>query len=226
MPRQVVSEVLYHCGHFDCLHVTRSYITNPLNAKNGWSSTAWTVQLEPSVMVEAYIHDGNDSVDLREPHNSGTPVSLEELSKLGVFYRYLDTQEDVDNLAKERNYKNRDIVNISPASFPDEETLKAKLDIFYKEHLHEDEEIRYCLDGEGYFDVRNTLSSDWIRIRFERNDLLIVPAGIFHRFTLTSSNYVKALRLFQDEPKWLAINKPEADLNPTHLKYVESVNND
>lgn len=175
-------------------------------------------------MVQAYVHDGNDSVDLREPHNSGKPVSLAELGELGVFYKFLNTQEDVDALAKERNYKNRDVVNISPASFPDEAALKAKLDIFYKEHLHEDEEIRYCLDGEGYFDVRSPLSSEWVRIKFEPNDLLVVPAGIFHRFTLTTTNYVKALRLFQDEPKWQAINKPEADTNPAHLKYVESVN--
>lgn len=174
-------------------------------------------------MVQAYIHDGNDSVDLREPHNSGTPVTLEELGKLGVFYKYLETQEDVDALARERNYKNRDIVNISPSTFPDEQTLKAKLDIFYKEHLHEDEEIRYCLDGEGYFDVRNPHTGDWVRVKFERNDLLIVPAGIFHRFTLTTANYVKALRLFQDEPKWHAINKPEADSNPVHLEYVQSL---
>lgn len=174
-------------------------------------------------MVQAYIHDNNYDTDFRDPHDSGVPVTLEQLRKLGVLYQYLETQEEVDALARERNYKNRDTVNMSPTSFPNEQALLDKLNVFFKEHLHEDEEIRYCLDGEGYFDIRDPLSSDWIRIKFERNDLIVVPAGIYHRFTLTNQNYVKALRLFQDEPKWLAINKPDGDDNWARQQYVQWV---
>ncbi|QLQ81642.1 hypothetical protein HG537_0F04030 [Torulaspora globosa] len=176
-------------------------------------------------MVQIYIHDNNYNTDFRDPHDSGIPVTLDQLSKIGVFYKYLETQEAVDTLAQQRNYKNRDVVNISPATFPDEKTLLDKLTIFFTEHLHEDEEIRYCLDGEGYFDVRDPTSNNWIRIKFEPNDLIIVPAGIYHRFTLTKKNYVKALRLFQDEPKWVAINKPEGDSNMAHKNYIQWVAN-
>lgn len=51
-----------------------------------------------------------------------------------------------------------------------------KVRMFFNEHLHEDEEIRYILDGNGFFDVRNT-SDEWVRIRLEKDDLIILPPG-------------------------------------------------
>lgn len=170
-------------------------------------------------MVKVYYHDNKDT-DFTLPHE-GASVSLEELQKIGVFYRKVD-EDGLNSIAKERNYKNRDVVEISESSFPSKQAFENKLATFYSEHFHEDEEIRYIVSGSGYFDVRS-VSDSWIRTELSPGDLLILPAGIYHRFTLTSSKYVKAVRLFKDEPKWEALNRSENIVSVARTEYVESI---
>jgi 1,2-dihydroxy-3-keto-5-methylthiopentene dioxygenase len=112
-------------------------------------------------------------------------VAASYLSSLGVVYRHCPGVAAVDAIAAERAYKNRDEITVSPdkmgAAYED------KVKMFFDEHLHEDEEIRYVVDGHGYFDVRGE-ADEWVRIRVDKDDLLVLPAGIYHRFTTDEGN--------------------------------------
>jgi len=133
------------------------------------------------------------------------------LDRLGVLYWHMDTKEPLSNpeltkIRADRSYKNHDIIAVSATALPNYEQ---KIKDFFEEHLHEDEEIRFVLEGSGYFDVRDTFDprERWIRIEVNAGDMIVLPAGIWHRFTLDSNNYIRAMRLFQDLPKWQCHNR-------------------
>lgn len=167
--------------------------------------------------MKAYWFD-NEAGDQRLPHDSGRAVSPDYLKNLGVLYYNLNNEADVDQLAKDRSYKNRDVITVSPEKMGD--VYEEKVKMFFNEHLHEDEEIRYIKDGSGFFDVRSE-GDEWVRIFLVKDDLIILPAGIYHRFTTDDKNYIVAMRLFKEEPKWTPLNRgPDVDVNPFRKEYL------
>ncbi|KAJ1739050.1 1,2-dihydroxy-3-keto-5-methylthiopentene dioxygenase [Coemansia sp. RSA 1591] len=180
-------------------------------------------EMNMSDTMRAYYYD-NSTADQRELHDSGHAVTIEQLHSMRVEYTKLEgtpeeNLEQINKLCVERGYQNRDEIAISPTLL---ENYEAKLKIFFAEHIHEDEEIRFVLEGRGFFDVRDK-ADRWVRILVEQGDLLVVPAGIYHRFSLDTSNYIRAMRLFKEDPKWTPINRPEADTNKYHVDYQRSV---
>lgn len=97
-------------------------------------------------------------------------MPVDYLAKLGVLYYRFSNESDVDKLALERSYKNRDVITVSPEKMGD--VYEEKVKMFFNEHLHEDEEIRYIRDGTGFFDVRSE-GDEWVRIQLEKDDLIV-----------------------------------------------------
>ncbi|KAJ4828590.1 hypothetical protein Tsubulata_019596 [Turnera subulata] len=142
---------------------------------------------------------------------------------LGVLYWQLnpkdyENDEELKKIREARGYNYMDLLDLCPEKVANYEE---KLKNFYTEHIHADEEIRYCLEGSGYFDIRDK-GDRWIRIWIRAGDLIVLPAGIYHRFTLDTSNYVKLMRLFVGEPVWTPYNRPQED-HPARTKYVKSL---
>ncbi|XP_028751246.1 1,2-dihydroxy-3-keto-5-methylthiopentene dioxygenase 1 [Neltuma alba] len=173
--------------------------------------------------VQAWFKDDVDD-DPRLPHlrNPQEFVSMGQLAELGVLYWKLnpndyENDEELRKIREERGYNYMDLLDLCPEKV---ENYEQKLKSFYTEHIHQDEEIRYCLEGTGYFDVRDK-EDRWIRILVKAGDLIILPAGIYHRFTLDTNNYVKLMRLFKGEPVWTSYNRPQED-HPARKEYIKS----
>lgn len=48
----------------------------------------------------------------------------------------------------------------------------------------------FLFSGSGYFDVR-AKDERWVRIKMGKGDMITLPAGMYHRFTLDDTNYIK-----------------------------------
>ena len=170
--------------------------------------------------IRAWYMDDDESADQRAEHRAAgaAAVPLSALDALGVLQFRLDPAVDkaaagfseaadaaLQALRAARGYSYVDLITLSPEKLPNYE---AKLKIFYTEHLHTDEEIRFCLEGSGYFDVRDARDR-WLRISLGPGDLIVLPAGMFHRFTLDAANYGKFMRLFVGEPVWTPYNRAD-----------------
>jgi 1,2-dihydroxy-3-keto-5-methylthiopentene dioxygenase len=86
--------------------------------------------------MRAYYFD-NLPGDQRLQHDSGRPIDIDHLRKLGVRYWTvpLDTvggyEAEIDRIAKEQGYKNRDVCNVTKEGLGD--LYETKLKSFFDE---------------------------------------------------------------------------------------------
>lgn len=134
--------------------------------------------------------------------DGGGDVSPEVLARNDVFYSRIDTSPEryrapLDEVKRRRDYVEEDIIELSPGT-PNLEAICAK---FVDEHYHDDDEVRFVLEGEGIFDIRS-LDDRWMRVQVDQGDLIIVPKNRHHRFLLTDKKAIRCVRLFKDTKGW------------------------
>jgi 1,2-dihydroxy-3-keto-5-methylthiopentene dioxygenase len=145
--------------------------------------------------MQAYWLDDGDTATIDSETLAANGIPTEQLS--------IDPSEHqgrLDELRGARGYHTQDEVALSPAT----ENLDALCAKFIDEHLHDDDEVRFVLEGDGIFDIRSN-DDRWMRVVVEAGDLIIVPAGKYHRFMLTDSKQIRCVRLFKDASGWTPV---------------------
>lgn len=138
---------------------------------------------------------------------SAHTFAAEELGKLGVLYWSIPvaaSEQELARIKRERGYVEQDEVTLSTET-PNLDAICAKFD---KEHHHTLDEVRFVVEGEGIFDVRDE-SDRWVRIQVEAGDLIIIPANKYHRFYLTPSKAIRCVRLFLNTEGWAPLYRDE-----------------
>ena len=145
--------------------------------------------------MKAFLLDDSRQTELR------SQALIEE----GVYNQILSTdpreyQPTMDWLKEKNSYIHQDIVELNP-NMPNLQEICNK---FLDEHRHEEDEVRFVLYGEGIFDIRSR-KDQWMRVKVETGDLIVVPAGRHHRFTLTEKKTIRCVRLFKDSSGWVPL---------------------
>lgn len=103
---------------------------------------------------------------------------------------------EIDEMKRRGGYVTADVIDVMPET-PGLETMLAKFD---KEHTHSEDEVRFILAGRGIFflHLRGTVYS----VEVGPGDMLRVPRGTTHWFTLCEDRRIRAIRWFQQTEGW------------------------
>ena len=113
----------------------------------------------------------------------------------------LDCYKDqIDMLKKERHYIHADLVTLNSRT-PD---LNKICQEFKKEHHHDEDEVRFVIEGEGIFEILSLSHDKMIKITTTPGDLIIIPAKRRHLFHLTKMEQITCMRLFKNNEGWTA----------------------
>ena len=104
---------------------------------------------------------------------------------------------EIERLKARGGYVTADVIDVGPET-PNLEAMLAK---FRSEHWHDEDEVRFILEGHGIFFIHPP-ERDVFAIEVGPGDLIRVPRGTWHWFDLCEDRRIRAIRLFQDPAGW------------------------
>jgi 1,2-dihydroxy-3-keto-5-methylthiopentene dioxygenase len=105
---------------------------------------------------------------------------------------------EIDRLKKSGGYVTADVIDVTPQT-PGLDEMLAK---FNREHWHDDDEVRFIIEGRGLFHI-HPMNASVVAIEVEAGDMIRVPSGTLHWFNLCADRRIRAIRLFKDTSGWV-----------------------
>lgn len=105
---------------------------------------------------------------------------------------------DIEALKARGGYRSGDVVRLTPDN-PQREAMRAK---FLAEHVHDDDEVRFFVEGSGMFYIR--AGGQVLALECVAGDLIVLPAGLRHWFDTGAEPRFTAIRLFTTPEGWVA----------------------
>lgn len=122
-------------------------------------------------------------------HDVSTDASAEAL--LAAYAR------EIEALKARGGYVTADVIDVKPDT-PNLDMMLAK---FSREHWHDEDEVRFIIEGRGLFHI-HPATGPVFAIEVVAGDLIRVPRGTHHWFDLCVDRRIRAIRLFQDSSGW------------------------
>ncbi len=104
---------------------------------------------------------------------------------------------EIERLKASGGYVTADVIDV----FPQTPGLETMLKKFNREHWHDEDEVRFIIEGRGLFHIHPP-GKPVLAIEVEAGDLIRVPRGTHHWFDLCPDRRIRAIRLFQDVSGW------------------------
>ena len=140
--------------------------------------------------VTQYLAGINIDYEIWEPSHPVGPDASNE----AILSAY---STEIERLKARGGYVTADVLNVTPET----PGLDAMLARFNREHWHDEDEVRFIIQGRGIFHV-HPKNAPVVAIEVVAGDLIRVPRGTWHWFDLCGDRQIRAIRLFQDKAGW------------------------
>jgi len=104
--------------------------------------------------------------------------------------------DEIAAMMQRGGYVTADVIDVNPET-PNLEAMLARFD---KEHTHSEDEVRFILSGRGIFFLH--IHGKVASVEVGPGDMLRLPKGVTHWFTLCAERKIRAIRWFQDTSGW------------------------